>query len=74
MSSIIANIIIVTLVVLAVGLALRYIYKEKKKGVNCIGCPSAGNCHEVCYHVKMDSEKEKQIDSIIEKNMHRITT
>ena len=24
--------------------AARYIYKEKKKGAHCIGCPMAGSC------------------------------
>ncbi|MBQ6312725.1 MAG: FeoB-associated Cys-rich membrane protein, partial [Lachnospiraceae bacterium] len=24
--------------------AVRYIYKEKKKGNKCIGCPYAGSC------------------------------
>lgn len=24
--------------------AVRYIYKSKKKGVKCIGCPCAGSC------------------------------
>ena len=33
-------------VALLVGLAIRYIYKEKKKGAHCIGCPMAGNCHK----------------------------
>ena len=37
---------IVILVVLAIllGGALLYIRKEKKRGVRCIGCPSAGAC------------------------------
>lgn len=39
--------IVILLVVLAiVGAALRYVYKEKKKGTKCIGCPSgcSGGC------------------------------
>ncbi len=37
--------IIVTLVLaLILGGALLYIRKEKKKGVQCIGCPAAGTC------------------------------
>lgn len=38
------NIIIIAVVALIVGLALGYIYKEKKKGKACIGCPFAGSC------------------------------
>ncbi|MCR5654707.1 MAG: FeoB-associated Cys-rich membrane protein [Lachnospiraceae bacterium] len=37
--------VIATIVILAiVGGASYYIYKEKKKGTRCIGCPMAGNC------------------------------
>lgn len=37
--------IIATIVILALFAGSSYyIYKEKKKGVHCIGCPSAGNC------------------------------
>ncbi len=36
---------IATLVIVGiVGAAVRYIYKEKKKGTRCIGCPSSGTC------------------------------
>jgi len=38
------NIIIIAAVFLIVGLALGYIYNEKKKGKSCIGCPFAGSC------------------------------
>lgn len=38
------NIIIIAIVVLIVGLAARYIYKEKKRGVKCIGCPEGCSC------------------------------
>ena len=42
------NIIALAVIVLILGLAISYIYKEKKKGTHCIGCPSAGNCHKAC--------------------------
>ncbi len=37
---------IIAIIILAVILFLagRYIYKEKKKGSTCIGCPYAGSC------------------------------
>lgn len=36
---------IVVLIVLAiVGAAIVYIIREKKRGVKCIGCPSASTC------------------------------
>lgn len=39
--------LIVALVVLAIlVVAILYIRKEKKKGIRCIGCPSAGQCQK----------------------------
>lgn len=41
--------LIVLLVIAAiVGLAGAYIYKSKKKGVQCIGCPDAPHCSGKC--------------------------
>ena len=39
-----ADLIVVAVVLLITGAAVAYIVKEKKKGVKCIGCPSAGEC------------------------------
>ncbi len=47
-----ANFIALAVVALLFGSAVRYIYKEKKKGVHCIGCPSAGACHKATYNCK----------------------
>lgn len=38
------NLIILGIVVILVGAAVLYIWKAKKKGQRCIGCPSAGHC------------------------------
>jgi len=38
------NLIVVIILVVILGLAITYIVKAKKKGVKCIGCPSACNC------------------------------
>ncbi len=38
------DIIIAVVVLIIVGLAVRYIYKAKKNGVRCIGCPHSKNC------------------------------
>lgn len=37
------NVIVVAILVLVLGLAIRYIIKAKKSGAKCIGC-SAGSC------------------------------
>lgn len=38
------DLIIILVIVVAVGAAVRYIRNEKKRGVTCIGCPNAGAC------------------------------
>jgi len=38
------NIIIVAIVVLIIGLAAWYVYKAKKSGKKCIGCPDSCSC------------------------------
>ena len=40
------DVIVISIVLIIVGLISLYIYKEKKKGVKCIGCPSACTCGE----------------------------
>lgn len=42
------NIIIVAILVVIVGLAVRYIIKAKKSGKKCIGCPDGGSCSSGC--------------------------
>ena len=42
------NLIVIGILVLVVGAAVFYIWKEKKKGTRCIGCPSAGSCSGAC--------------------------
>ena len=39
-----ATVIASLALIIIVGLALRYIIKEKKKGNKCVGCPYAGEC------------------------------
>ncbi len=43
--------IIVALVILAiVALAGLYIYRAKKKGTRCVGCPHGGSCSSCGSH------------------------
>ncbi len=44
MGTVFTNIILIVILVALVGGAVLYIYREKKKGVHCIGCPYAGKC------------------------------
>lgn len=38
------NVILIGILVLILGGAGYYIYKAKKNGKKCIGCPANGNC------------------------------
>ena len=40
--------IVMAIVLAIVGGAAFYIYKEKKKGVKCIGCPAGKKCGACC--------------------------
>ena len=44
MSSAIANTVIIIILAVLLTAACLYIYKEKKRGRHCIGCPMAGSC------------------------------
>jgi len=38
------DIIVIALILVIVGLAAGYVYKAKKSGQKCIGCPYASSC------------------------------
>ena len=40
------NYIIIAILVVIVGLAVGYIYKAKKSGKKCIGCPDGCSCNK----------------------------
>lgn len=42
------NIILFLVIAAIIGLAALYIYKEKKRGVKCIGCPEGCSCSGQC--------------------------
>lgn len=42
------NVIIAIVILLILGLAGYYIYKAKKNGKKCIGCPDSGTCNCGC--------------------------
>lgn len=43
-----ANMIVGMFVVLMIAGAGGYLYREKKRGSSCIGCPSGGVCSGKC--------------------------
>ena len=42
------NLIVIAIVAVIVGLAAGYIYKAKKRGQKCIGCPDSSTCSGHC--------------------------
>ena len=42
------DIIIIAVIAVIVGLAALYVYKAKKNGKKCIGCPDSASCHGNC--------------------------
>jgi LPXTG-motif cell wall-anchored protein len=51
------NVIILVLLGLILGGAAGYIYKAKKKGVKCIGCPQGSKCSGGCPGCSCGSEE-----------------
>jgi hypothetical protein len=50
--------ILIALVVAIVGGAAFYIYKAKKSGKKCIGCPDSGSCSGNCGGCQCSCGKE----------------
>lgn len=54
------NVIIVVILLVIVGVIVWYLYKSKKRGETCIGCPyakhCAGKCNGGCNNAKTDNK------------------
>ena len=48
MDSTMANIVIILIVLAVVGAIVWYLYRAKKRGQTCIGCPYAKQCGGHC--------------------------
>ena len=44
----VTNIIVILIVAAVIGAICFYLYRQKKRGVTCIGCPYAANCSGSC--------------------------
>ena len=53
------EIIAIAIIVLAVGGAVTYIVKTKRRGQKCIGCPYAKSCGQKCT-CNIDIEKSNE--------------
>ena len=43
-----ANLVLIFIIGAIVGLASGYVYRAKKRGVKCVGCPCGGTCSGNC--------------------------
>ncbi len=46
------DIVVVFVIAAILGLALWYIYRSKKRGKKCVGCPDGGSCSSCPYKIK----------------------
>ena len=51
--------VILAVIAAIVGGAALYIYKAKKSGKKCIGCPNSGSCSGSCAGCACSCGKEK---------------
>lgn len=42
------NLIVIFIVVIIVALSALYVYRAKKNGIKCIGCPEGSSCANNC--------------------------
>jgi len=54
------NVILVVIIALIIGGAVRYIYKAKKNGAKCIGCPNGSKCSGQCSGCSCGCEEKTQ--------------
>ncbi len=52
------NIIVIAIVAVIIGAICFYLYRQKKRGVKCIGCPYANQCAGKCGGCNTDPEDE----------------
>lgn len=45
------NIILIVIIIAVIGMAAVYVWKAKKKGAKCIGCPMGGKCSGCCSDI-----------------------
>ena len=50
---------VIAVIVAIVGLAAWYVYKTKKDGKKCIGCPDGGTCSGKCTGSCMNAFDKK---------------
>ncbi len=62
MGAVLSNIIVTAILFLLISGACVYIYREKKRGSHCIGCPMAGSCPRKNMGCARSGNTQGQID------------
>ena len=44
------TVIVMLILLVVIGSAALYVYRAKKRGVKCVGCPHGGHCGGDCGH------------------------
>lgn len=52
------NLVIIGIVAVLIGAAVRFLVRTKKRGAGCIGCPSSGACR---FHCENEKGKERKM-------------
>ena len=42
------DLLLVIIIALILGLVIFYLWRAKKKGIKCVGCPDSGSCSGKC--------------------------
>ncbi len=51
------NVILIAVLALILGGVVLYLYKTKKRGQKCVGCPYSGSCSGNCGNPKEEFDK-----------------
>lgn len=54
------NVIIIVILACLIVYSIYYLYKSKKSGAACIGCPASGQCRGKCGDVCFSEEEKEQ--------------
>ena len=53
------DIVIIAIVAVIIGFAAFYVYKAKKSGKRCIGCPDSSSCSGNCASCSCSCSEQK---------------
>lgn len=59
------DILVIAVIAVIIGFVVGYLYRSKKRGVKCIGCPDSGSCSGHCSGCSghCGHKHEEKIDS-----------